>query len=688
MSTSATGRLVDENGTPWAGLTVTVHDDTTLLPFAIGRERSGQDGRFRVDFTTPPADGTTLRIEVRNNLGRVLLATERRDPDEATLNLGELVLRRVEATGFLVTLGTGKHPLLSKGNAVHLLVDNEQALAHVAKLLAGAKSTIRLTQLNFQVPSGFKEKPEDEDPALVLAFDPELTAASRRKVGDKDHPNDARPERLIVARARADPKVDAKLLLSCFDLSAIPGLISALLFPVHLIVTLVFRAGAASDVDDIEDYFGGVPQTPARAPIKVAGFQQPVAFPMHAKLVIVDGKHAVSLGSPFKQEYFDGRRHLIEDPRRGAADGHPKHEVSIAVTGPAVGHVHQAYFKLHWDTAVPSDIEPAIDPPPQPPQPGSEGEDDIAALQVVRTLSEGRFEGLEKGEKGILEAYLRAIAEARELIYLENQFFTNAVIADALVAALKDTTRPRLNVILLVPIKPDAALYPWWQRRRITRLREALTQQERTRLGVFTPWVVDTSAAPTRVAPVYVHSKVGIVDDRWATVGSANLDGVSLDFNLLLSLVHLGLGETRSTELNVSILNGVEGQPPTALVDLLRRRLWSEHLGFELLGEPDATHPDLQTAPPGGWVRLWQRRATALEDLLKGVASEERPGRILRWPDLDETRKEPREHLNALGISALTLDPIRSVPSFSFEQGDWTSEPTVDWPPDPRLLPP
>jgi phosphatidylserine/phosphatidylglycerophosphate/cardiolipin synthase-like enzyme len=686
MSTSATGRLVDENGAPWAGLTVTVHDDTTLLPFPVGRKRTGQDGRFRVDFTARPADGTTLRIEVRNDLGRVLLATERTDPVGATLNLGELVLRRVDATGFLVTLGTGQHPLLSKKNAVHLLVDNEQALAYVAERLDKAKSTIRLTQLSFEIPSDFEERPEDEDPVLVLAFDPELTAASRRKVGDEDHPKDARPERLIVARARADPKVEVKLLLSSFDLSAVPGLLGALLFPFHLFFNLFFRAGGASDVDDVEDYFGEVPQTPARAPIKVAGFQQPVAFPMHAKLVIVDGKHAVSLGSPFKQEYFDGRRHLIDEPRRGGAGSHPKHEVSIAVTGPAVGHVHQAYFKLHWDTAVPSDIEPAIDPPPEP-EPGSEGEDDIASVQVVRTLSEGRFEGLEKGEKGILEAYLRAIAEARELIYLENQFFTNRVIADALVAALKDTTRPRLNVILLVPIKPDALLYPWWQRRRITKLREALTQQERQRLGVFTPWVVDTSAARTRVAPVYVHSKVGIVDDRWATVGSANLDGVSLDFNLLLSVIRLGRGETRSTELNLSILNGVEGQPPTALVDLLRRRLWSEHLSFELLGEPDPTHPDLQTAPSGGWVRLWQRRATARENLLKGVATQELPGRILRWPDLDETRKEPREHLNALGISALTFDPIRSVPGFSFDEGDWTSKATVDWPPDPRIMP-
>jgi phosphatidylserine/phosphatidylglycerophosphate/cardiolipin synthase-like enzyme len=55
---------------------------------------------------------------------------------------------------------------------------------------------------------------------------------------------------------------------------------------------------------------------------------------------------------------------------------------------------------------------------------------------------------------------------------------------------------------------------------------------------------------------VYVHSKIGIVDDRWLTIGSANLNSHSL-FN--------------DTEVNVVTLD-----PRVARET--RLRLWSEHL--------------------------------------------------------------------------------------------------------------
>ncbi len=62
--------------------------------------------------------------------------------------------------------------------------------------------------------------------------------------------------------------------------------------------------------------------------------------------------------------------------------------------------------------------------------------------------------------------------------------------------------------------------------------------------------------------PVYVHAKIGVVDDEWLTIGSANLNEHSL-FN--------------DTEVNVVT-------DDAALARSVRERLWTEHLGEDCTG--------------------------------------------------------------------------------------------------------
>ena len=80
-------------------------------------------------------------------------------------------------------------------------------------------------------------------------------------------------------------------------------------------------------------------------------------------------------------------------------------------------------------------------------------------------------------------------------------------------------------------------------------------------------WLRRSHPAAERRGPLYVHSKIGIVDDAWLTVGSANLNEHSF-FN--------------DTEMNV-----VTCDP--ALARQTRLRLWAEHLERpmdEVSGEP------------------------------------------------------------------------------------------------------
>jgi phosphatidylserine/phosphatidylglycerophosphate/cardiolipin synthase-like enzyme len=70
-----------------------------------------------------------------------------------------------------------------------------------------------------------------------------------------------------------------------------------------------------------------------------------------------------------------------------------------------------------------------------------------------------------------------------------------------------------------------------------------------------------------RSGPLYVHAKIGIVDDRWLTIGSANLNDHSL-FN--------------DTEVNLVT-------DDRRLATETRQRLWAEHLELplaEVSGDP------------------------------------------------------------------------------------------------------
>jgi phosphatidylserine/phosphatidylglycerophosphate/cardiolipin synthase-like enzyme len=166
---------------------------------------------------------------------------------------------------------------------------------------------------------------------------------------------------------------------------------------------------------------------------------------------------------------------------------------------------------------------------------------------VVRTVPNNVYERLPRGEFRILESYLRALQSAERLIYLESQFLWSPELVSVLVDKLRNPPCDEFRLVVLLPAR-------------------AKNGQEDTRgqLGVL----IGADAGAGRFLacslwqpgpggqPVYVHAKIGIVDDRWLTIGSANLNEHSL-FN--------------DTEMNVV------AHDPT-LARTLRLRLWAEHL--------------------------------------------------------------------------------------------------------------
>jgi phosphatidylserine/phosphatidylglycerophosphate/cardiolipin synthase-like enzyme len=698
--------MIQKTGAPTIPLsenvTVTVYHDGRPLGKPKQPEPNGTP--ITIDFpkvyvgaidSTNPA---RLTIEVTDSVGRQVYLRDHDDKaGPGNLLEFDIIIPEADFSGFLVTLLTGRnnpdeHMLqgwgVCHGTRIKFLLDHE-AFTETARLFHEARDWIYFSQLYFQLPKAFVQNAANEKPSMIFTFNPALDADHIRKA----NANDLRPERLLLEAADRD--VDVKVLLHAVDIPLFFKIAAGvLLFPFvgtdcFSIVKELLDANF-TDTDEVQSYF----KQSGRKKIDVQPFRQPIfrTGVMHAKILVADSC-ALSIGSPYGQSYNDSHDHLIDAPMRGNEDEFPQHDVGFAATGPVIKMFHEN-LKLLWDNRSEDLDQNSKFPDWPPPIPESHHgpslsrlvDDGVCTAQVVRTLSAGRFNSFPDGEKGILEAYLRAIRNARDFIYLETQYFTDDNIGYALAQAMKD--RPQLQTIIVLNIRPDVPFYPFKQRRLIHCIRKEIGYSNRDaepyRFGVFTRWTHRQTNQRPEILPIYIHAKVGIVDNKWATVGSANLDGLSLDSMLVGDYLNR---EQRAIELNLCMLNGVDGAPQSDVVDILRRKLWAEHLGFSSgLGTPNIEDPELKAPPPGekrDWLKLWHDRAdAALQQLINNPTQPlTKKAQVLPWPDQNNTYKRPREHIEALGIKSYKLVPLKSTRPFDFKDGVWKegSKPEKDF---------
>ena len=297
----------------------------------------------------------------------------------------------------------------------------------------------------------------------------------------------------------------------------------------------------------------------------------------HEKLVIIDGEVAfvggidlTSLGG----DRFDTNDH----PMRGRLGWH---DASSRVRGPAVADV-AAHFDARWRATTGDQLEPT--PPPAP-----VGD---AELQVVRTVPDKVYEFLPQGDFRIVEAYTRALRSARKLVYLESQFLWSPQVVGILEHKLRQPPSDDFRVVVVLPAKPNNGA-------DTTRGQLGVLASADNGAGRF---LATTLSARTGgiSGPLYVHAKIGIVDDAWLTVGSANLNEHSF--------------------FNDSEMNVVTCDP--RLARDTRLRLWAEHLERsieEVSGDPTEVIDD-----------LW--RPIAHEQLERSLQSEPRTHRLLELP--------------------------------------------------------
>ena len=317
----------------------------------------------------------------------------------------------------------------------------------------------------------------------------------------------------------------------------------------------------------------------------------------HEKIVIVDGEVAFVGGidlTALGGDRFDSCAH----PMRGRIGWH---DVATRLRGPAVADV-AAHFAARWSqvTGLP------LEPPPAPASAGSH------AVQVVRTVPEKVYDFAPHGDFGIVEAYTRALRSARSLIYLESQFLWSPELVEILADKLRHPPCDDFRLVVVLPARPNNGADS--TRGQLGVLAEA--DRDRRRFLAATL----SARSGGLSGPLYVHAKVGIVDDEWLTVGSANLNDHSL-FN--------------DTEMNV-----VACDP--ALARDTRVRLWSEHLELP---------PGAVSAEPARVIdELW--RPVASEQLARRRRGDAATHRLLELPGVSRRSKALLGPLDGLLVDA------------------------------------
>ncbi|HEX3815422.1 MAG TPA: phospholipase D family protein [Mycobacteriales bacterium] len=308
----------------------------------------------------------------------------------------------------------------------------------------------------------------------------------------------------------------------------------------------------------------------------------------------------------------------------------PWHDVQLAIQGPAVADV-ETVFRERWEDPRPLSRNPihrSVDRmrrddarraslPSRSPTPAPVGPHSV---QLLRTYPQrlGGYPFAPRGERSIARGYIKALSQARDLIYLEDQYLWSRDVAQWIVEALRD--RPSLHLIAVLPHYPDQggrALPP-----NLVGRHAAVSRIRRTapdRVGIY-------GIENTEGTPIYVHAKVCVIDDIWATTGSDNFNRRSWthDSELAAAVWHSADEDAGSTR---------DPQAATGYARDLRMALSREHLGDG--GDPS---PDL--ADPVAAFYAFARSADALQ----------------RWTDSDRRTSRPAGQLRPL-----TDPPLRRM---------------------------
>jgi len=294
----------------------------------------------------------------------------------------------------------------------------------------------------------------------------------------------------------------------------------------------------------------------------------------------------VDAGAPGEVAFVGG---INLDRASVSVPGHPPreqgniHDVYARLRGPAATDVHHNFVQ-RWNEASERQRDDGAWPDVAAcdylafPRRVSPERGDVP-VQITRTVHRevygdtqptpgGAPYEIAGGETSVLDQYLAAIDSAERSIYIEDQVIASPVVIAHLDAALERG----VEVVFLVPGEGHPEFVAARRDPRLERLFEPL--HALGRFDRFCLAAIASNVAPAGYHDVYVHAKIALVDDAWATIGSTNIADRSFrgDTELNASFWH------RPTvhALRVALLREHLGEDTAALDDAAALRLYRE----------------------------------------------------------------------------------------------------------------
>jgi phosphatidylserine/phosphatidylglycerophosphate/cardiolipin synthase-like enzyme len=207
----------------------------------------------------------------------------------------------------------------------------------------------------------------------------------------------------------------------------------------------------------------------------------------------------------------------------------PWHDIQLHVRGPVVGDV-EAVFRERWDDPAPLSRDPfralrdqlsRARPkqrtlPAQLPDPAPCGNHAVQLLRTYPAKHSG-YPFAPRGERSVARGIGKVLRRAKQLIYIEDQYLWSRDVAEDFCHALE--TEPDLHLIGVLPRYPDQDGRFSTAPNLLGRYRalEMLRRAGGNRVAIY-------DLENHQGTPVYVHAKVCVVDDQWASVGSDNFN--------------------------------------------------------------------------------------------------------------------------------------------------------------------